>query len=172
VLISYVDYKTVNYLDRLLLKPVKPNRLKLGIIKITSILYLIILFSCNNLNPLRKTVTIQVGSVDYVTEISRTEEEMGLGLMYRTKLLDTEAMIFIYERDDNLSFWMKNTKIDLSIAFIDSRGIIREIHDMKAGSLTPVRSIIAARYALEVAKGSFERRGVRVGDYVDLSSLH
>jgi uncharacterized membrane protein (UPF0127 family) len=97
-------------------------------------------------------------------EIARTDDERSRGLMHRKKLPDGEGMLFVFERDQILSFWMKNTLIPLSIAYISSDGRILEIHDMIPGDLSPVRSGRSARYALEVPQGWFGRAGTSVGD--------
>jgi uncharacterized membrane protein (UPF0127 family) len=84
--------------------------------------------------------------------------------MYRKNLSDGEGMLFIFERDDVLSFWMKNTLIPLSIAFIASDGRILEIRNMQPHDLNSIKSSRSVRYALEVPQGWFSRAGVRVGD--------
>jgi uncharacterized membrane protein (UPF0127 family) len=104
-------------------------------------------------------------------EIARTQEERGKGLMYRKKLPDGEGMLFVFEKDGVQSFWMKNTHIPLSIAFIVYDGRIIEIKDMQPGSLNSVLSSRSVRYALETPQGWFSRAGVRSGDVIriDLS---
>jgi uncharacterized membrane protein (UPF0127 family) len=77
-------------------------------------------------------------------------------------------MLFVEESDRLLSFWMKNTVLPLSIAYISASGVISEIHDLKPGQLNPVRSSRSLRYALEVPQGWFERAGVAVGDRVEI----
>jgi uncharacterized membrane protein (UPF0127 family) len=72
-------------------------------------------------------------------------------------------MLFIYERDQILSFWMKNTLIPLSIAFISSDGHILEIRDMSPQSLSPVKSSRSARFALEVPQNWFTRANITPG---------
>ena len=99
-------------------------------------------------------------------EIARTQEERAQGLMYRKRLPDGEGMLFIFERDQVLSFWMKNTLIPLSIAFIASDGRIIETKDMRPGDPNTVLSSRSARYALEVPQGWFSRAGVKRGDVV------
>ena len=99
-------------------------------------------------------------------EVARTQEERAQGLMHRKKLPDGEGMFFVYERDEVLSFWMKNTLIPLSIAFIASDGRIIEIKDMRPGDLNSVSSSRSVRYALEVPQGWFSRAGVQGGDVV------
>ena len=99
-------------------------------------------------------------------EIARTPEERASGLMFRTILKDGEGMLFIFERDEILSFWMKNTYIPLSIAFISSDGRIIEFRDMYPGDLNSVESSRSARYALEVPQGWFSRAGLQSGDVI------
>jgi len=101
-------------------------------------------------------------------ELARTDAQRSQGLMYRKSLKDGEGMLFFFERDQILSFWMKNTLIPLSIAYINSDGIILEIYDMEPGNLTPVTSSRSGRYALEVPQGWFTRAGIGIGDLVDI----
>ena len=103
-------------------------------------------------------------SVTIKTEIARTDEERSTGLMYRDRLADGEGMLFVFDRDEVLTFWMKNTTIPLSIAFIASDGRIMEIRDMEPGNLDPVRSGRSVRYALEVPQGWFDRVDLGIGD--------
>jgi uncharacterized membrane protein (UPF0127 family) len=97
-------------------------------------------------------------------EIAVTEEERSRGLMYRKSLPDGKGMLFVFDRDHILSFWMKDTLIPLSIAFIAYDGRILEIRDMRPQNLNSVQSSRAARYALEVPQGWFGRAGVGAGD--------
>jgi len=106
--------------------------------------------------------------VEITVEIARTEQERAQGLMYRKKLPDGQGMIFIFERDEQLSFWMKNTVIPLSIAFIASDGRITEIKDMQPLDLNSVTSSRSVRYALETPQGWFNRAGVKPGDVVEM----
>jgi uncharacterized membrane protein (UPF0127 family) len=109
--------------------------------------------------------------VTITAEIARTDEERSQGLMHRKNLPDGEGMLFIFDRDQQLSFWMKNTLIPLSIAFIASDGRIIEIRNMQPHDETPVRSSRSVRYALEVPQGWFTRAGVTPGDIVKLDRL-
>lgn len=104
-------------------------------------------------------------------EVAITDEEQSTGYMGREKIPDGTAMIFAYASDRQLDFWMKNTPHPLSIAYIDSSGVIREIHDMKSFSLATVSSERSLRYALEVPQGWFVRAGVSFGDRLDRASL-
>ena len=104
-------------------------------------------------------------------EIARTDEERGRGLMFRKNLADGEGMLFVYERDQVLSFWMKNTLIPLSIAFIAYDGRIIDIRDMYPHDESSVVSNRSVRYALEVPQGWFSRAGVLHGDIIVVKEI-
>jgi uncharacterized membrane protein (UPF0127 family) len=108
-------------------------------------------------------VTTASGTVVVSAEIAATDSERAKGLMWRTAMNDNEGMLFVYDRDIQMSFWMKNTLIALSIAFISSRGEILEIYDMEPQNTRPVKSERSCRYALEVPQGWFARTGIRPG---------
>ncbi|MDR3174437.1 MAG: DUF192 domain-containing protein [Treponema sp.] len=115
----------------------------------------------------RRELTIEQaggGSVTLWAEIARSAEEKQRGLMYRRDLAEGRGMLFIFDRDQIMSFWMKNTFIPLSIAYIKSDGSILEILDMRPLDETPVRSSRGVRYALEAPQGWFGRAGIRAGD--------
>jgi uncharacterized membrane protein (UPF0127 family) len=105
-------------------------------------------------------------AVEITVEVARTDEERAKGLMFRKTLPDGQGMIFIFDRDQQLSFWMKNTVIPLSIAFIASDGHIVEIKDMQPNDLNSIKSSRSVRYALEVPHGWFGRVNVKAGDIV------
>ena len=105
------------------------------------------------------TITVQA-------EIAEKEEERNHGFMERKNIPDGTGMLFIFDKDQILSFWMKNTPHPLSIAYIDSRGKIRNIYDMTPFSLTPIKSTSSCRYALEVPQGWFSSNNVEVGNII------
>ncbi|MDR2747647.1 MAG: DUF192 domain-containing protein [Treponema sp.] len=111
------------------------------------------------------------GSVTLTAEIARSAEEKRQGLMYRKNLADGRGMLFIFDRDQLMSFWMKNTFVPLSIAYIKSDGSILEIWDMRPLDENLVRSSRGVRYALEVPQGWFGRAGIRAGDRLLLDGL-
>ncbi|MDR1904925.1 MAG: DUF192 domain-containing protein [Treponema sp.] len=115
----------------------------------------------------KKELTIMKAGGDSLkirAEIAKTKEQQEQGLMYRESLADGEGMLFVYTKDQIMRFWMKNTLIDLSIAFIASGGNILEIRDLQKGDLSTVTSTRSARYALEVPRGWFTRESIRPGD--------
>jgi uncharacterized membrane protein (UPF0127 family) len=114
------------------------------------------------------TINSAAGPVQVEAELARTEAERTTGLMFRTSLEDGRGMLFIFDRDEVLSFWMKNTLIPLSIAYIAYDGTITDIRDMYPGDLRGVGSSRSVRYALEAPQGWFGRAGIRTGDRVIL----
>lgn len=118
--------------------------------------------------PELPTVTLRSGAVEMVAEVARSDEEQRVGLMFRKSLADGRGMIFVYDDDRRLSFWMKNTLVPLTIAFLAADGTIREIRDMEPGSLATVDSARFVRYALEAPRGWFGRVGLAVGDRFEL----
>jgi len=103
-------------------------------------------------------------------EVARTEKEKERGLMFRERMGKDEGMLFVYEREEMISFWMKNTRLPLSIAFIDKGGRIVDIQDMEPFSLETHPSAHPATYALEMNRGWFAREGIKVGDLVKIPS--
>jgi uncharacterized protein len=108
--------------------------------------------------------------VEVRVEVADDLAEQAKGLMDRTTLGENRGMLFAFPEERELSFWMKNTLIPLSIAFIDSESRIIDIQEMKPLDDEPPHYVSAepARYALEVNRGFFEERGVRVGNRVEL----
>ncbi len=101
-------------------------------------------------------------------EIAKTHEEKARGYMERKKIPEGTGMLFIFDRDQILSFWMKDTPTPLSIAYLDSKGTIKEIHDLTPFSLAAITSAVSCRYALEVPQGWFEKNDITVGSTISL----
>jgi uncharacterized protein len=117
------------------------------------------------------TVAVEVkGNVLHV-EIASTPGERSRGLQGRTKLAEDAGMVFIFNPPEKVVFWMDETLIPLSIAFMDGTGRIMQIEDMEPMTRTEHPSASEVTYTLEVNQGWFERHGVKVGDVVDLSQV-
>jgi len=114
------------------------------------------------------TATIRVGSAPLVVEVARTREEQAKGMMFRKRLGPNEAMLFVADRDTNLEFWMKNTYVDLDLAYIRSDGVIVQVERMKALSTDPVYSLEPARFTLEMPAGWLAAHGIGAGAKVEL----
>lgn len=101
--------------------------------------------------------------------MAKTPEERARGLMERKHLGKDEGMLFIFEREDHHGFWMKNTLVPLSIAFIDREGRIVRIATMEPLTLESHDPPKPVLYALEMNKGWFAANGIKVGDIVRFS---
>jgi uncharacterized protein len=106
--------------------------------------------------------------VEVEVEIADTRTEQARGLMERTELAEDAGMLFVLESEQSPGFYMENTLIPLSIAFMDSDGRIVDIQDMQPLDETRHYPAEPAQYALEVNQGFFAERGVQVGDTVEL----
>jgi uncharacterized membrane protein (UPF0127 family) len=115
-----------------------------------------------------RVLPINVAGIELEVELATTLEEQMLGLMHRNKLEDNEGMLFIFPQEEILSFWMKDTRIPLSIAFIKANGRIVQIESMKPYSLDTHVSREKVKYALEVKDGWFMRHNVKEGDTVKI----
>ena len=110
------------------------------------------------------TATIGVGDRSMLVELAFEPKTRSQGLMFRDSLHRNEGMLFIYPKSEPRSFWMKNTRVPLSIAFADSQGVIVFMADMQPLSTQHTASDKPAKYALEVAQGWFKANNVKVGD--------
>lgn len=115
--------------------------------------------------------TVYVGEHPFRLEIAATPEERATGLMFREELDPDQGMLFVFPESAPRSFWMKNTPLPLSIAYIAADGTILEIYDMEPHSLEPVRSRFPAKYALEVNQGRFRELGIDRGTVIDLTKV-
>jgi hypothetical protein len=109
--------------------------------------------------------------VEVEVEIADDKAEQRRGLMERTELAENAGMLFVFDREEPRSFWMRNTLIPLSIAYIASDGRIVDIQDMQPLDETSHPSAEPAQYALEVNQGFFAERGIEVGNVVEISDL-
>ena len=114
------------------------------------------------------TVTIRVADIPLTVEVARTQTEREKGMMFRTKLGPDEAMLFVFERPANLVFWMKNTPVDLDLAYLGDDGEILQTASLTAYDLTPVYSGGPARFALELPAGWLEAHHVAEGAKVSI----
>ncbi|OGP55382.1 MAG: hypothetical protein A2162_11725 [Deltaproteobacteria bacterium RBG_13_52_11b] len=114
-------------------------------------------------------IPLYVKDKEIRVEVAKAPEERGRGLMGRKQLGDSEGMLFIFETEDYHSFWMKNTLIPLSIAFIDKEGRIVRVTDMKPLTLESHAPPKPVLYALEMKQGWFSANGIKVGDVIRFS---
>jgi len=112
------------------------------------------------------TTTLTIGTQSLTAELATSPAQRETGLMNRFSLKPDHGMLFIFERPEPLSFWMRNTFVALSIAFISADGRILNIEDMRPQTDDPHWSKGAALYALEMKKGWFAERGIVAGALV------
>jgi len=100
-------------------------------------------------------------------EIAATDRDRSRGLMHRQSLGPSDGMLFVFEQTDTQCFWMRNTLIPLSIAFLADDGRVVNVADMAPQTDTPHCSIEPVRYALEMNQGWFARRGIGPGKVIE-----
>jgi uncharacterized protein len=106
---------------------------------------------------------IQAGMHFIDAQVAQSPAEMEVGLMHRKSMPANEGMLFVFPDRQPRCFWMKNTLMPLTIAFLADDGTILQTADMKAGSLDSHCSKEAVRYALEMNLGWFKQRGISPG---------
>ena len=116
--------------------------------------------------PTLRTTKLTAGIHVITAEIASTPQSRMIGLMMRERVAPNHGMVFVFEDKSQHCFWMRNTLIPLSIAFIDDDGTIVNIADMtpkSEASTCPQRPV---RYALEMDQGWFAKRGVTAGNKI------
>ncbi|MES2412735.1 MAG: DUF192 domain-containing protein [Pseudomonadota bacterium] len=108
-------------------------------------------------------VKISAGMHQIDTQVAQTPEQRQIGLMFRKEMPQSEGMIFVFEQPAQQCFWMKNTLLPLTAAFIDDDGTIANLEDMKPQTTDPHCSIRPVRYVLEMNKGWFAKKGIKAG---------
>ena len=129
------------------------------------LLLLVIPSAATSADLARRTLTIRDQKL--TVEVASTPATRATGLMNRFSLQQDHGMLFIFEAPQPLAFWMKNTYIPLSIAFIDARGRIINIEDMRPQDESTHVSKGIARYAIEMRQGWFAAKGIGTGDVVE-----
>ena len=109
------------------------------------------------------TRTLTIGKEKAIVEVVATPDQRTTGLMNRFSLQPDHGMLFVFDRPQPLAFWMKNTYIPLSIAFIDAAGTILNIEDMRPQDESTHLSRGNALYAIEMKQGWFATRGIQAG---------
>ena len=110
-----------------------------------------------------ETVALQFGAATLQAEIADSDAERQVGLMYRDSMGQDAGMIFVYPDTKIRSFWMKDTRIPLSIAFLDDTGTIVRIADMRPFDTGHTSSMVPARYAVEANQGWFAEHNIEAG---------
>ena len=108
-------------------------------------------------------ITLRTGMHAIKAEVARTPDERSIGLMFRKTMPTNDGMLFIFEQPGVQCFWMKNTLLPLSVAFISDDGSIANIEAMKPQTLDSHCSVKPVRFVLEMNDGWFGKRGIKPG---------
>jgi uncharacterized protein len=107
--------------------------------------------------------TISAGMHRIDAQVALTPEQRQIGLMWRKAMPVHEGMLFIFEQPTKQCFWMKNTLIPLTAAFVADDGTIVNLEDMKPQTTQPHCSAQPVRFVLEMNKGWFAKKGIKAG---------
>ena len=128
----------------------------------------------NQALPKLPSLKLWVGRHELTAELAIAPRELATGMMHRKEMGENEAMLFRLPFPQRASFYMRNTYVPLSAAYIDAEGTILEIHDLQPLNETPVPSASAnISYVLETRQGWFDRNQVPIGSVIrtDYGSL-
>ena len=109
------------------------------------------------------SIQLNAGIHNIKAEIAQSPDERSIGLMFRTAMGTNEGMLFAFEQPAQQCFWMKNTLLPLSVAFIGDDGSIVNIDAMKPQTLDSHCSAKPVRFVLEMNEGWFAKRGIKPG---------
>ena len=112
-------------------------------------------------------VALSVNGHKLTAEVAHTDPARAQGLMHRRMLPESRGMLFVFPTAAQHAMWMMNTYIPLSVAFIDERGVIINIEDMKPHTQDAHAAAKPAKYALEMNQGWFGKRGIKPGARIE-----
>jgi uncharacterized protein len=140
------------------------------IIKTTVLAFLLVMAAISGLAqdaPQKlPAIRLNAGIHNIQAEVARTPEQRAIGLMHRPSMPPNDGMLFIFERAEPQCFWMKNTLLPLSIAFLADDGTVVNLEDMKPQTLDGHCSARPVRYVLEMNVGWFAKRGIKPGSKI------
>ena len=118
--------------------------------------------------PKLQTLKLWIGAQEMLTELALTPLQEQTGMMFRTNMAENEGMLFIFSPATQASFWMKNTILPLSAAYISPNGTILEIHDMQPQDTNAIVSVTDnIQFVLETKQGWFKRNHIEVGTVIN-----
>ena len=125
------------------------------------------IFQPTNAQPKLPTMKIYLGAETLDAEQALTQREVMTGMMFRTNIQETDAMIFVFPQPYQAAFWMKNCPESISAAYIDPNGVIQEIHHLERND---TNSVVAAndniQFVLETKEGWFARHHIGIGTVI------
>ena len=112
-------------------------------------------------------IALSVNGHKLTAEVANTEASRNEGLMHRRILPENRGMLFVFSEVSRHAMWMMNTHVPLSVAFLDEQGVIINIADMKPHTQDTHPAARPAKYALEMNRGWFAKRGVKPGARIE-----
>jgi len=137
------------------------HRIRRNVVHYTAASLCLTLLGCERETPPPEWMKLPA---ELKVEVARTTEETRRGLKFRKNLPTDQGMYFVFEKEELRSFYMRDTRIPLSIAFIRADGIIESVADMIPLDEQSTYSAGPAKFALEVNRGWFDDNGIRPGD--------
>jgi len=138
-----------------------------NMMKRASLAFMALVWSCASLaqdGPQNlPTVTLKAGIYNIQAQLAQTPDQRTIGLMFRSSMATNEGMLFRFEEPGMQCFWMKNTLLPLSAAFVADNGTVVNIEDMKPQTLDSHCSKQPVRFVLEMNQGWFAKRGIKPG---------
>jgi uncharacterized membrane protein (UPF0127 family) len=118
--------------------------------------------------PALPAIELRIGSKKITAEVADETHERSAGLMFRKSLASDSGMLFVMDQVAPVGFWMKNTEVPLTIAYIDPAGVIKELHDLQPRNEKPVPSRFPnIAYALEMPQGWFTKNNIWPGERLE-----
>jgi uncharacterized membrane protein (UPF0127 family) len=108
-------------------------------------------------------IVLTAGIHQIEAQVALTPEQQSIGLMFRDEMPQQEGMLFIFQNASKLCFWMKNTRLPLTAAFIADDGVIVNLEDMKPQTTESHCAAKPVRYVLEMNQGWFAKKGLKAG---------
>ncbi|MBI4664306.1 MAG: DUF192 domain-containing protein [Verrucomicrobia bacterium] len=117
--------------------------------------------------PTLPTIKLWLGAEEIAAEQALTETQIQTGLMFRKEMPENHGMLFVFSEPHRASFWMRNTILPLTCAYIGPDGVVLEIRDMKPLDETPIEAASAkVQFVLEMNQGWFARHHISTGTVV------
>lgn len=135
-----------------------------------SLVLVITLWGCGSQSNQLQMLSVREEKMQ--VEVADSPQEWAKGLMYRKSLPENQGMLFVFPRPRRASFWMQNTFVPLSIAFLNREGKILEIRDMQPLDETPIMSWSDdVWFALEANQGWFEKKSIQAGERFEIEKI-
>jgi uncharacterized membrane protein (UPF0127 family) len=132
-----------------------------------TLLWIALAFAAAQARAQMPEITLTIAGHKLSAEVAATNPDRMQGLMHRRMMPENRGMVFVFTEVSRHAMWMENTFIALSVAFIDSDGIITNIEDMKPQTRDAHPAVKPVRYALEMNQGWFAKRGIKAGAKVE-----